>query len=378
MLLAIGAFLCFAGCKAKPRPTPPPPAVEVTAVKKADVPIYHEWIGTLDGLVNATIRAQVTGYLWTQDYREGDVIKKGDLLFQIDPRPFQAALDQAKGQQAQTEARLGKTELDVKRYAPLVKDRAISQEEYDDAVQADLEAKAAVLSAQAQVEQAQLNLGFTRITSPIDGIASIAKGQIGDLVGPSTGELATVSTIDPIKAYFNVTEQAYINFANRYANDRERKERLSQLEIQLIMGDGTVYPHVGQIFAPDRQIGPTTGALRVEGRFPNSELLLRPGEFVRVRVKFDVRHDALLVPQRAVAELQGVFQVDVVDAENKIHIQPVTVGERNGSLWIIEQGLEAGQRVVVEGLQKVRDGMTVNPTNFVPASIQTSEAAPSH
>ncbi len=379
MLLAIGAFLCFAGCKAKPRPTPPPPTVEVTAVTKADVPIYHEWIGTLDGLVNATIRAQVTGYLWTQDYREGDIVKKGDLLFQIDPRPFQAALDQAKGQLAQAQARLGKTDLDVKRYAPLVKDRAISQEEYDDAVQADLEAKAAVVSAQAQVEQAQLNLGFTRITSPIDGITSIAKGQIGDLVGPSTGELATVSTIDPIKAYFNVTEQAYINFANRYTNEKERAERLSQLEIQLFMGDGSLYPHIGHVFAPDRQIGPTTGALRVEGRFPNTEYSLRPGEFVRVRVKFDVRHNALLVPQRAVAELQGVFQVDVVDAENKVHIQPVTVGERSGSLWIIEQGLEAGQNVVVEGLQKIRtNGTTVNPTNFVPASIQTAEGTPSH
>jgi membrane fusion protein, multidrug efflux system len=378
MLLAIAAFLCFAGCKEKPRPAPPPPTVEVAPVTQADVPIYHEWIGTLDGLVNATIRAQVTGYLWTQDYREGDIVKKGDLLFQIDPRPFQAALDQANGQLAQAEARLGKTELDVKRYAPLVKDRAISQEEYDDAVQADLEAKAAVVSAQAQVEQAQLNLGFTRITSPVDGITSIAKGQIGDLVGPSTGELATVSTIDPIKAYFNVTEQAYINFANQYANDRERKERLSQLEIQLFMGDGSVYPHIGHIFAPDREIGPTTGALRVEGRFPNTEYSLRPGEFVRVRVKFDVRHNALLVPQRAVAELQGAFQVDVVDNDNKVHIQPVTVGERTGGYWIIDQGLEPGERIIVEGLQRVHEGATVNTTNFVSTSLRAAETLPSH
>src|SRR5277367_5654913 len=224
ILLAAGAFLCFAGCKEKPRATPPPPTVEVTPVTQADVPIYHEWVGSLDGLVNATIRAQVTGYLLTQDYREGDAIKKGDLLFQIDARPFQAVLDQAKGQLAEAEARLGKTELDVKRYAPLVKDRAISQEEFDDAVQANLEAKAAVLSAQAQVEQAQLNLGFTSIVSPIDGIATIAKGQIGDLVGPATGELATVSTIDPIKAYYSVTEQAYINFANLFANETDRTE----------------------------------------------------------------------------------------------------------------------------------------------------------
>ncbi|HEV7926532.1 MAG TPA: efflux RND transporter periplasmic adaptor subunit [Verrucomicrobiae bacterium] len=350
--------------------------MEVAAVTQGDVPIYHEWIGTLDGLVNATIRAQVTGYLWTQDYREGDTIKKGDLLFQIDPRPFQAVLDQAKGQLAQAEARLGKTELDVKRYGPLVKDKAISQEEYDDAVQADLEAKAAVLSAQAQVEQAQLNLGFTRIVSPIDGIASIAKGQIGDLVGPGTGELTTVSTIDPIKAYYNVTEQAYINFARLFLKEIDRADRLKQLGIQLILGDGTVYPQAGAIFAPDREIGPTTGALRLEARFPNPDGVLRPGEFVRVRVKFDTLHGALLVPQRAVSELQGSFQVDVVDAENKVHIQPVSVGERSGSLWIIEKGLEPGQRIVVEGLQRIRDGMTVNTTNFVAASVQSPETTP--
>src|SRR5271155_1378738 len=266
MLLAAAALVCCAGCKEKPHAAPPPPVVEVATVTQADVPIYHDWIGTLDGLVNATIRAQVTGYLWTQDYREGDAIKKGDLLFQIDPRPFQATLDQATGQLAQAEARFGKTELDVKRYAPLVKEKAISQEEYDDAVQADLEARAAVLSAKAQVEQAQLNLGFTRITSPIDGIASIAKGQIGDLVGPATGELTTVSTVDPIKAYYNVTEQAYMNFARMYLNEGDRSERLKNLEIQLILGDGTIYPEIGRIYAPDREIGPTTGALRLEAR----------------------------------------------------------------------------------------------------------------
>ncbi len=373
ILLAVAAFLCFAGCKAKPRATPSPPTVEVAPVTQADVPIYHEWIGTLDGLVNATIRAQVTGYLLAQDYREGDAIKKGDLLFEIDPRPFQAVLDQANGQLAEAQARLGKTELDVKRYAPLVKDRAISQEEYDDAVQANLEAKAAVLSAQAQVEQAQLNLGFTRIVSPIDGIASIARGQIGDLVGPGTGELTTVSTIDPIKAYYNVTEQAYINFARLYLKESDREERLKQLEIQLILADGTPYPLAGKIYAPDRQIGATTGALRLEALFPNPDKTLRPGEFVRVRVKFDIRHGALLVPQRAVSELQGACQVDVVDSENKVHVQPVTVGERDGGLWIIDRGLDPGQRIVVEGLQKVRDGMTVSPTNFVPATTLTAQ-----
>jgi membrane fusion protein (multidrug efflux system) len=378
VLLAASAFLCFAGCKEKPRATPPPPTVEVTPVTKADVPIYHEWVGTLDGLVNATIRAQVAGYLLTQDYREGDIVKKGDLLFQIDPRPFQALLDQAKGQLAQAEARFGKTELDVNRYAPLVKVSAISKEEFDDAVQADLEAKAAVLSAKAQVEQAQLNLGFTRITSPIDGITSIAKGQIGDLVGPATGELATVSTIDPIKAYYNVTEQAYINFVKLFPNQDIRQARLRNFEIQLILADGTIYPLPGEVYTSDRQIGATTGAIRLEARFPNPNFSLRPGQFVRARIKFDTKHDALLVPQRAVSELQGAFQVATVDAENKVHFLPVTVGERSGSLWIIDHGLEFGQRVVAEGLQKIREGALVNPTNFVPETIQTAAGPQSH
>src|SRR5215831_18908227 len=217
LLLVVTALLCCPACKGKQQAkTSPQPMVEVATVTQADVPIYHEWIGVLDGLVNAQIRAQVTGYLLNQNYREGDPIKKGDLLFEIDPRPFKAALDQAKGVLAQAEAKQGKTELDVKRYGPLVKDKAISQEEYDDAVQANLESRAAVVSAQAQVEQGQLNLEFTRITSPIDGIASIARAQIGDLVGPATGELTTVSTVDPIKAYYNVTEQAYINFSRQF------------------------------------------------------------------------------------------------------------------------------------------------------------------
>ena len=343
---------------------------------QADVPIYHDWIGVLDGLVNAQIRAQVTGYLLTQKYREGDPIKKGDLLFEIDPRPFKAALDQAKGQLAQAEAKLTKTELDVKRYHPLVQTKAISQQEYDDAVQANLEAKAAVVSASAQVEQAQLNLEFTRITSPIDGIASIARAQIGDLVGPSSGELTTVSTINPIKAYFNVTEQAYINFTKLFATEADRYNRLRQLEIELILTDGTVYAHKGQIYATDRTIGLTTGALRVEALFPNPDQALRPGEFARVRIKFDLKRDTLLVPQRAVAELQGNFQVAVVEPDNKIHIQPVRVGERSGNLCIIEEGLRPNQLVVIEGIQKVREGMVVEVAKSPAERVAQSVASP--
>ena len=377
LALATPLLLFLPACSGKPEvKSPPTPLVEVATVTQADLPIYHEWIGVLDGLVNAQIRAQVTGYLLTQDYREGDPIKKGDLLFQIDPRPFKAALDQAKGLLAQAQARLGKTELDVKRYAPLVKDKAISQEEYDDSVQANLEAKAAVVSAAAQVEQAQLNLEFTSITSPIDGIASIARAQIGDLVGPATGELTTVSTIDPIKVYYNVTEQAYVNFARMFSTETDRIQRLKQLPIDLILTDGTVYPLKGEIFAADRQIGLTTGALRVEARFPNPGNSLRPGEFARVRVKLDLKHDSLLVPQRAVSELQGSYQVAVVEDDNKIHIQPIRVGDRNGDLWAIEEGLHPGQRVVVEGLQKVREGALVTTTNFAPGPVVQALAAP--
>jgi len=377
ILAAVTALLWLAACKGKPHAAAPaPPLVEVTTVTQADVPLYHEWIGVLDGLVNAHIRAQVTGYLVSQNYREGDPIKKGDLLFEIDRRPFQAALDQAKGQLAQAEARLGKTELDVKRYAPLVKDKAISQEEYDDAVQANLEAQAAVVSARAQVEQTDLNLGFTRIISPIDGIASIANGQIGDLVGPSTGELTTVSTVDPIKVYYNVTEQAYINFTKLFATERDRYERLGKLEIELILADGAAYPLKGRIYAADRQISPTTGALRVAALFPNPNNALRPGEFGRVRVKFDVASGALLVPQRAVTELQGSYQVAVVETENKIHIQPVRVGERSGTLWVIQEGLHPGQVIVVEGIQKVRERMVVTTSNAPPEALVNSNSPP--
>jgi membrane fusion protein (multidrug efflux system) len=375
--LCAAALIFLSGCKPKPKTvTATPPVVEVTTVTQADVPIYHDWIGVLDGFVNARIRAQVTGYLQSQNYREGDPIKKGDLLFEIDPRPFQATLAQAKGQLAQAEARLGKTELDVKRYGPLVKDKAISQEEYDDSVQANLEAQAAVVAAKAQVEQAEVNLGFTKIISPIDGVASIANGQIGDLVGPNSGELTTVSTVDPIKVYYNVTEQAYINFTKLFTTESNRYERLRQLEIELILADGAVYPLKGKIYAADRQVSPTTGALRIAALFPNPNYALRPGQFGRIRVKFDLANGALLVPQKAVSELQGSFQVVVVDAENKAHVQQVRVGDRVGTQWVIQEGLHAGQRVIVEGIQKVREGSVVNATNVPPETLTAATPTP--
>ncbi len=368
ILMIAAAMVFLAGCKKEPPAAPRPPTVQILEVHPQDVPIYHEWIGTLDGLVNAQIRAQVAGYLLKQNYREGDMVKKGDLLFEIDPRPFQAALDQAKGLLAQAEAQQDKTALDVKRFTPLAKVNAISREELDDAIHANLAAKAGVLSAKATVEQAELNLGFTKILSPIDGIAGIARAQIGDLVGPSTGELTTVSTLDPIKLYYSVTEQAYINFTKLFSDETVRNERARQLELRLVLADNTIYPHEGRVYAVDRQINPTTGALRVEALFPNPGNNLRPGQFARVRVKFDTQRGALLVPQRAVTELQGSYQVALVGDGNKVHLQPVKVGERVGADWIVEQGLKAGQRVVVEGIQKVREGTLVDPKPFVAAT----------
>jgi membrane fusion protein (multidrug efflux system) len=336
----------------------------VVTVQPQDVPIYHDWIGTLDGLVNAQIRAQVTGYLLKQNYREGELIRTNDVLFEIDGRPFQAALDQAKGRFDEAQAQFDKTELDVKRFTPLAASKAISQQELDDAVQANLAAKAAVTSAKAAVEQAQLNLGFTRILSPINGIPGIARAQIGDLVGPGSGELTTVSELDPIKAYYNVTEQAYINFTRLFADEAVRNERARQLDLQLIFADGSVYPFTGHVFAVDREISPTTGALRVEALFPNPGNALRPGQFARIHVKFDIRKGALLVPQRAVTELQGSYHLTVVGDDNVAHVRPIKIGERAGSMWIIESGLKTGDRVVVEGTQKAKEGARVVPKPY--------------
>jgi membrane fusion protein (multidrug efflux system) len=356
------AVIAAAGCKKKPVP-PAPPEVQVWTVQSGDVPIYEEWIGSLDGYVNAQIRAQVTGYLLEQHYKEGMMVKKGDLLFQIDPRPFQAALDSAFAKLAQDQAQAGKTELDVKRYTPLAKEQAISQEQLDDAVQANLAAQAAIKADEADIETARLNLGFTKIISPIDGLAGIALAQIGDLLSPSSGLLTTVSTLNPIKAYFNVSEQSYLRYWRDHINLAQDEP---DLELRLILSDGSVYPLKGKVFNADRQVNLDTGTLQIVALFPNPDLVLRPGQYARVRVQTRVQHGALLVPQRAVAELQGSYQVSVVDGQNKAHVKPVKVGEQAGSNWIIEDGLKPGERVVVEGTQKAREGVEVNPKPFTP------------
>jgi membrane fusion protein (multidrug efflux system) len=379
-------------------------------VEQKDVPIYSEWIGTLEGMVNAEIKAQVTGYLLKQDYSEGSFVKKGQLLFEIDARPLQAALDQANGdlaraegqlaqanaqllqanaQLAQAEANQGKAQLDVNRYTPLAKEKAVTEQDLDNAVQANLAAKALVqaanagietakatiLAAKAQVktskaavQTAQLNLGFTKITSLIDGVAGIARAQVGDLVSPSGQALTTVSTVDPIKVYFTASEQEWLDWNKRFPTEASRVAERKLLPLELILADGNTYPHQGLIYLSDREVNQSTGTIRIAGTFPNPENILRPGGYGRIRAATNIRAGALIVPQRAVTELQGSYQVAVVGADNKVSIRSVKVGDQTGSMWIIEEGLKPGERVVAEGVQKVRAGAQVNPKPFVAAA----------
>ena len=377
------ATLFLTGCKKEQKAAPPPPDVEVVKVTQKDVPIYQEWVGALDGYVNAVIRAQVTGYLIKQNYREGEFVKKGQVLFEIDPRTFQASLDQAKGaldqaksDLAQKEARWDTAKANLARIKPLAAQNAVSQKDLDDATGAELStqadvgaAKAAIASAQAAVETAQLNLGFTKITSPVGGIAGIAKAQLGNLVGPNTQtELTSVSTVDPIKAYINVSEQEYLRVGKSNPNPEK-------IPLELILADGSVYPHKGHLALADRQIDPTTGTLKVGSLFANPGNKLRPGGYGLVRAMMSVKKGALLIPQRAVSDIQGKFLVAVVGADNKVDIRPVKVAERVGSEWIIAEGLKPGETVVVEGTQKVKPGMLVTPKPFSP-NAQAASTTP--
>ena len=354
------------------------PIVEVVQVEQRDVPIYGEWIGTLDGLVNADVRAQVTGYIMKQGYQEGSFVKKGQLLFQIDPRPFEAALDQAEGQLQQAKATLanaqavqGRTELDVRRYTPLAAEQAASQQDLDNAVQNNLAALATVKTAEAQiktdeaaVETAKINLGFTSLVAPIDGIAGLAQLQVGALVTPASGTVTSISTVDPIKVYFTVSEPQYLAWRERFPSETKVAAANKSLHLQLILADGSTYEHEGAFDFADRQVDEGTGAIRIAGLFPNPNNILRPGGYGKVRAIIRVQPGALLVPQRAVSELQGGYQVAVVGADNKVAIRTVKIGDASGSDQVVTEGLHPGERVVVEGIQKVRPGMLVNPTPF--------------
>jgi RND family efflux transporter MFP subunit len=357
------------GCKQEASSTSaqPKPEVEVVEAVQKDVPIYSEWVGSADGMVNAVIKAQVSGYLRTQNYVEGAFVKKGQTLFEIDPRKLQAALDQAKGQWEQARAQVVKTAQDVKRDTPLVQGGAVSQRELDDSTQANLAAQASMASAKAAVEEAQLNLAFAKIIAPIDGVVGIAKAQVGDLVGPGD-ELTSMSMLDPIRVYFPVSEQEYVGAAQKiqqtYKERDQHKDDPGALE--LILADGTVFPHKGKYLLVNRQVDVKTGTILIAAQFPNPDNLLRPGQFARVRAVTQTKQGAVLVPQRTVTELQGSYQVAVVNADDQVEIRPVKVGQRVGNLWIIEEGLKPGDRVVAEGLQKLKAGMTVSPKVFTP------------
>jgi RND family efflux transporter MFP subunit len=356
-----------------------PPDVAVAQVEQKDVPIYGEWIGTLDGFVNADVRGQVTGYLLRQDYQEGALVSKGQLLFEIDPRPFQAVLDQAEGQLAQATAQLAnaeavqrRTQLDVNRYTPLAREQAASQQDLDNAVQNNLAAMATVETAKAQiktaeaaVETAKINLDFTRLVAPIDGIAGRAQLQVGALVNPASGPVTSVSTVDPIKVYFTVSEAEYLDFNRRFPTESSRQAEFRRLPLFLILADGTTYAHPGSVSFADREVNQSTGAIRIAGLFPNPGNILRPGGYAKVRAASNIQKDALLIPQRAVSEVQGGFQVAVVDDENKVSIRTVKVSDRVGTQWIVAEGLKRGERVIVEGVLKVGPGMQVQAKPFV-------------
>jgi len=375
-VIAVIAVALLAGCERAHAPAAPPPEVLVVDVVQKDVPVPSEWIGTTDGTINAQIRARVQGYLQSQNHTEGSLVHAGDLLFTIDPRPYQAALDDAKGQLGGAEAALTKSQQDVARYTPLAKEGAISQQELDNAIQANRANLAQVDSARANVEQGTLNLDWTRVTSPIDGIIGIAVAQVGDLILAST-LMTTVSQLDPIRVNFPISEQEYMKFASaigKVATGGTQDENGRAL--QLILSDGSVFPQPGRAALANRQVDPKTGTITIVSYFPNPGNILRPGQFAKIRAVTDLSRGALLVPQRAVLQQQGQYQIGVVGADNTVELRTVQVGERIGNEWIISHGLKPGERVVAEGLQKFRAGMTVSPKPFAaPASAASPPAA---
>ena len=363
--LSILASSCNRGRAATATPTP---EVLVATVEQRDVPVYSEWVATLDGYVNAEIRPQVSGYVIKQDYTEGSLVHKGQALFEIDPRPFQAALDRAKGDLAQAQAQLGKSTLDVERDTPLAEAKAIAKSQLDNEVQAKLGAQAAVESGRAAVEQAGLNLEWTKVTSLVDGIAGIAQVQIGNLVGPNS-VLTSVSQVEPIKAFFPISEREYVLVQKENnATSSKHTIRFFGNPVELILTDGSTYPQKGKILLADRQVDPNTGTIRIVAAFPNPGNILRPGQYGRVRVEASVKKDALLLPQSAVTESQGGHQVAVVGSDHKISMRAVKPGETVGTMWVIDEGLKPGEQVVVEGLQNLREGTLVTSK---PAHLST-------
>jgi membrane fusion protein, multidrug efflux system len=380
-LLLLGALI-FAGCSRKPEQTaPPPPEVLVTTVQPRDVPRVLERVATLDGFINANINAQVQGYIVSRDYQEGSVLKRGDLLFQIDPRPFEAALGQAKGTLAKDHANQVKAAADKKRAIDLFNKKVISDQERDTAVAAADSTTANVEADEAAVRQAEINLGYTKITAPIDGVVGFANNQVGDLVGPNTGPLTTMSQIDPIKAIVTAGEGPWTDFVSRHPDPKERNDYVKSLEFELILGNGEVYQHKGKFYALDRNLDTKTGSIRYYVTFPNPGNILRPGQFGNVRFVADMKKGAMVIPQEAVNELQGSYQVAVVDQNNKVSIRSVKMGERIGAMWEVTEGLKPGDRVVVQGVQKAREGALVTVKEWTPpadALVSKSDQAKEH
>ena len=364
LLFSLFGSLLSAGCGQKQSPPPRPPQVQVARAVEKDVSIYGEWVATLDGYVNAQIQPQVTGYLIKQAYREGSLVHKDDVLFEIDPRPFQAALDQAKAQLAQAEAQLGNATLNVKRDIPEAEANAIPRSQLENDTQMQLAAKATVEASHAAVEQAALNLSFTRVRSPITGIAGITQVQVGNLVTPSI-VLTAVSQVDPIKAYFPISEEDYLRIASTiHPEATNLLSSTSPIPLRLILLNGSTYAHGGSILFADRQVDQQTGTIRIAGAFANPGNILRPGQYAKVRAVTQTLKGALLVPQRAVSQLQGSAQVAVVGNDNRVAFRAVQTGERVDTMWVINSGLMAGDQVVAEGAQKVKGGSTVTPVPF--------------
>ncbi|MCU1256542.1 MAG: secretion protein HlyD [Candidatus Angelobacter sp.] len=339
---------------------PPAPEVSVALVIQQDVPVFSEWVATMDGYVNAQIRPQVSGYIIRQNYKEGSLVRKGQVLFEIDPRPFKAALDRAKGDLAQAEAQVGKSTLDVERDTPLAQAKAIAKSQLDNEIQAKLGAQAAVQSSKAIVEQAELNLEWTKVTSMVDGIAGIAQVQIGNLVG-SNSVLTSVSQVDPIKAFFPISEHEYVLAQKSSAASSKHAIGFFGNSLELILTDGSLHPQKGKILLADRQVDSTTGTIRIVAAFPNPGNILRPGQYGRVHVETNIKNGALLVPQSAVAQSQGSYQVAVVGSDHKVSMRTVKPGETVGTMWVIDEGLKPGEQVVVEGLQQLKEGTAVSP-----------------
>jgi membrane fusion protein (multidrug efflux system) len=354
----IMALIITNGCSSSAeKPAPPPPGVTVTPAIQRDVPIHQEWVGTMAGNVDADIRPKVEGFLLARLYTEGSYVAKGTPIFRLDGRQARAAVEQAEGNLALAHAALGQAEIDVRRYTPLVAKKAVSQAELDKALSSESAAKAGVDAHQAAVDNAKLNLGWTTVTSPISGIAGISKVQVGDLMTPTT-TMTTISSVNPIYVDVNVAEQDYLRFV------REKTGRSAGQNLQLILGDGTVYAHRGRALFVNREVDSRTGTIQVRGEFPNPGNVLRPGQYARIRAVTELRKSAILIPQQAVSELQGVYQIGVVASDNKVTIKTVKLGPQFGDMWVVESGLEAGENVVVDGLQRIKTGMTVAPAPF--------------